>query len=86
MSKSKIVRKIFECTTGGASDTRNPIAVVMKELNNTVPADKVISIDERSGVGHFVSDENEIGGGYFLRFAKLLVFYREDVDDEEEKN
>lgn len=85
MSKSKIVRKLFECTTGGSSDKRNPIAVVMEELNNTVPADKVISIDERSGVGHFVSDENEICGGYFPRFAKLLVFYREDVD-EEEKN
>lgn len=85
MSKSKIVRKLFECTTGGASDTRNPIAVVMEELNNTVPADRVISIDERSGVGHFVSDENEIGGGYFPRFAKLIVFYWEDAD-EEEKN
>ena len=85
MSKSKIVRKLFECTTRGSSDTRNPIAVVMEELNNTVPADRVISIDERSGVGHFVSDENEIGGGYFPRFAKLLVFFWEDVD-EEEKN
>lgn len=77
-----VCRKVFSYTTKDSWDKKNPVDVVMNELNEEIPAENIISIQEKSFVGKFEYDPIEhypfrdTSRGHMPHTTTLTVFYR----------
>lgn len=78
-----VCRKVFSYTTKDSWDRSNPVEVVMKELNEEMQAQNIISIQEESFVGEFEYDRIEqypyrdTSKGHRPRTTTLTVFYKQ---------
>lgn len=78
----KVCRKEFSYTTQNSYDKNIPVEVAMKELNEVIPAENIISIQEESYSGEVQYDhiglfERDTSRVFTPYTTTLIVFYRE---------
>ena len=77
----QVCRKVFSYTTQNSYDKNVPVEMVMKELNETIPAESIISIQEERHVGSYEYDriglfDRSSSSGHCPHTTTLVVFYR----------
>ena len=80
----KVYHKVFSYTTQSSKDKNDPTEMVLKELNETIEAEKIISIEKNSYTGEFRYDRDSLfdyssidrGNGHRPLTVTLTVFYR----------
>jgi len=80
----KVCRKVFSYTTQSSKDKNDPMDMVLKELNETIEAENIISIETNSSRGEFRYDRGSLfdyasidrSNGHCPLTVNVTVFYR----------